>query len=266
VCYNRSLSTPSIPNGGEFDQEKPPLVIPERPAREPAWGLIDVLVLGAGIFVVINLLAAIFLVPMLIAMNLPHGQSPPLTVVAKAAIPAELLAYVFLIICVKVVLSERGHPHLLKAVGWNWPSAPRALALVMLGVLSAFVANAVSTHIDIPADAPILEMMKDRVVVEMFLVFGIVVAPFAEEFYFRGLLYPALQRRIGTVASVLITAVLFALMHASQLANSLGPVFILFSVGVLLTVVRARTGSLAASFLVHIAYNSTLFLGSVFFR
>src|SRR4051812_5941460 len=203
---------------------------------------------------------------MLIAMNLPHGQSPPLTVVAKAAIPAELIAYVLLIICVKVVLSQRGHPNLLKAVGWNWPSTRGALALLMLGALSAFVANAVSAHIDIPPDAPILEMMKDRVVVEMFLLFGILVAPFAEEFYFRGLLYPALQRRIGTLASVLITAVLFALMHASQLANSLGPVLILFSVGILLTVVRARTGSLAAPFLVHIAYNSTLFLGSILLR
>ena len=266
VCYNRSLSTPSIPNGGEFEQEKLRIAVSERPAREPAWGLIDVLVLGAGMFVAIGVFLTVFLVPMLIALRLPQGHAVPLTLVAKAAIPAELLAYVMLIILVKAVLADRGHNQLLKAVGWNWPSAPRAVALLMLGVLSAFVANAVSRHIDIPPDAPILEMMKDRVVAEMFLVFGILVAPFAEEFYFRGLLYPALQRRIGTVASVLITAALFALMHASQLANSLGPVLILFSVGILLTAVRARTGSLAASFLVHIAYNSTLFLGSVFFR
>jgi membrane protease YdiL (CAAX protease family) len=128
------------------------------------------------------------------------------------------------------------------------------------------VANAVSRHVDIPPDAPILEMMKDRVVVEMFLAFGILVAPFAEEFYFRGLLYPALQRSIGTVAAVLITSILFALMHASQLANSLGAVVVLLVVGILLTTIRARTGSLAAPFIVHFAYNSALFLGSILSR
>ncbi len=259
------MDAPYSPNGGDFDHEKITIVLPP-PARDPAWNLVDVLVLGAGTFVAINILATIFLVPMLIALKLPHGQTPPLTVVAKAAIPAELLAYVLLIICVKAVLSQRGHPGLLKAVAWNWPSRSRAVALLALGAITALVANVVSRHVDIPPDAPILEMMKDRVVVEMFLVFGIVVAPFAEEFYFRGLLYPALQRRIGTISSVLATAALFALMHASQLANSLGPVFVLFVVGVLLTVIRARTGSLAASFLVHFAYNSMLFLGSIFIR
>ena len=33
----------------------------------------------------------------------------------------------------------------------------------------------------------------------------------------------------------------------------------LFLVGVVLTLVRARSGSLAASFLVHLSYNATLF-------
>ena len=260
------MVTPSSPLPGEDAlQQEQATGLPAASPREPAWGLVDVLVLGAGTFLVINILATIFLVPMLIALRLPHGESPPLTVVARAAIPAELLAYIMLVLVVKALLAHRGHPRLLQAVGWKWPAFPAAIGLAILGVATAVTANVVSRHVDIPPDAPILEMMKDRVVVEMFLAFGILVAPFAEEFYFRGLLYPALQRRVGAVASVIITSVLFALMHASQLANSLGPVVVLLIVGILLTIIRARTGSLAAPFIVHLAYNSALFLGSAFF-
>jgi membrane protease YdiL (CAAX protease family) len=109
-------------------------------------------------------------------------------------------------------------------------------------------------------------MLKDRIFAKMFFVFGILIAPFAEEFYFRGLLYPALQRRIGTVSAVLLTSALFALIHAGQLANSLGPVYLLFIVGAVMTLIRAYTGSLASSFLFHLVYNATLILGGSFLR
>jgi uncharacterized protein len=57
---------------------------------------------------------------------------------------------------------------------------------------------------------------------------------------------------------VFVTALGFGLLHAMQLGFAWGPVFIIFLVGVALTVVRAVVGSVGASFIVHVSYNFAL--------
>ena len=81
---------------------------------------------------------------------------------------------------------------------------------------------------------------------------------------------PRIAERWGTSIAVAITALLFAMMHQGQLARAWAPLMLLFIVGVVLTMVRLRLNSLAASWLVHTAYNGTLFamlyLGTSGFR
>jgi membrane protease YdiL (CAAX protease family) len=54
------------------------------------------------------------------------------------------------------------------------------------------------------------------------------------------------------------TAVGFGLIHGAQLAFAWGLVLIIFIVGIVLTIVRAKTNSVGSSFVVHVAYNSTI--------
>jgi hypothetical protein len=82
-----------------------------------------------------------------------------------------------------------------------------------------------------------------------------------EEMMFRGFLYPVAARSFGVVWGVLGTGFLFGAFHALQLWGAWGQVALLMGVGIVLTWVRARSNSVLASFLIHIAYNSTLFLG-----
>jgi membrane protease YdiL (CAAX protease family) len=253
------LTTPPSPHLGE-DPQKEPMILSPRPPRDPAWGLADVLALGAGTFLVINVVAAMFLVPLASARHLSGQRDLPLTLIAKAVIPAEVIAYALLIVITKIILGFRGYPSLLKAVNWNWPPWRSRFALIGSGMVCAVVIIKAGSLFNIPPDLPIEEMMKDRFVANMFLVFGILPAPFVEELYFRGLLYPALNRRIGNAAAIVLTAAAFAGMHASQLANTLAPLVMLFAVGLVLTLVRARTGSVAASFILHMTYNGALFL------
>ena len=49
-------------------------------------------------------------------------------------------------------------------------------------------------------------------------------------------------------------------MHAGQLASSVAPLAMLFGVGLILTIIRAVTGSVAAAFVFHVMYNAALFL------
>ena len=228
----------------------------------------EVLALVPAFMILTLLLSVVFMVPIMVWMlahgTLSPGEKPSLTIFIRAGLPAQGVAYLLLIGAVKLVLAKRGSRDLLTAVHWKWPSPLSTVGLSVVGIGVAMIASVVSTHMRVPPDAPIFEMLKDKVVAEMIVVFGIAIAPFTEEFYFRGLFFPVLQRNIGTTAAVLITSVFFALIHASQLANSLGPVFMLLIIGLLLTTIRARTGSLAASVIFHIAYNSTLFIIGAF--
>jgi hypothetical protein len=67
-----------------------------------------------------------------------------------------------------------------------------------------------------------------------------------------------LARSLGLPAAVFVTAVGFALLHGAQLMFSWGPVLVIFLVGLILTMVRAKTNSVAASVLIHMAYNGTI--------
>jgi membrane protease YdiL (CAAX protease family) len=79
-----------------------------------------------------------------------------------------------------------------------------------------------------------------------------------EELFFRGFLYPVLARGIGIPLGIFLTAVGFALLHGAQLGFSWGPVLVIFLVGLVLTIVRARKNSVAAGVLIHMAYNGTI--------
>ena len=61
------------------------------------------------------------------------------------------------------------------------------------------------------------------------------------------------------VFASLVVSAPFALMHAEQVGKAWGPVLLLYCVSLILCVVRLWTRSLAASTLVHSAYNFMLF-------
>lgn len=77
-------------------------------------------------------------------------------------------------------------------------------------------------------------------------------APIVEEFFFRGFFYGSLKRFCGPVPAVLITAALFALVHANVLA--LAPLFFL---ALAFTVAYEWTGSLLVPFTMHLLFNGT---------
>ena len=59
--------------------------------------------------------------------------------------------------------------------------------------------------------------------------------------------------------AALTVSVPFALMHADQVGKAWGPLVLLYCVSLILCTVRLMTRSLAASTLVHSAYNFLLF-------
>ena len=131
-----------------------------------------------------------------------------------------------------------------------------------------------------PENAPIEELLKNRGTMFLFMAMAVCFAPLVEETLFRGYLFPLLARlsaslatwlgvdssaavRRGITVSVVLTGVLFGLVHGYQLGWSLSLVLTLVIVGIIFTYVRARTGSVYASYLLHLGYNSTIAIGTM---
>jgi membrane protease YdiL (CAAX protease family) len=145
--------------------------------------------------------------------------------------------------------------------------------------LAIFVAIA-SSRVKNADHTPIQELFKNRTGAILLMAMAVFVAPLVEETVFRGYLYPLFASkisalaeifgidplvaiRVGTGAGIFITGLLFGLMHAPQLGWTWGLVSLLILVGVIFTFARARTGTVVASFLLHLGYNSMIAVTSI---
>ncbi len=167
---------------------------------------------------------------------------------------AQFLAYVVVFaVMYSLVAGRTGH--FWTSVRWHWPT--QWAAFLIGGALLYFGLAGVGQLLPIPKHLPIDRFFASPQEAALMSIFAVTFAPLMEELFFRGFLYPVLARRLGVVASVLLTAAAFGILHGAQLKYSWA-VLIIFLVGVALTVVRAITKSVAASFLMHVGYNGTL--------
>jgi membrane protease YdiL (CAAX protease family) len=187
----------------------------------------------------------------------------------KFSIGSMLIWYAALFFFLYVTLSLlRGHPF-WEVLGWRkiqpklgeLPRNPLLYFMAGCG-LSLFVAI-VSSRMKTPENIPIEELFKYRQTALLFMAMAVLVAPLVEETLFRGYLYPLFARSFGVAPGIILTGVLFGLMHGAQLGWTWALVAVLIFVGIVFTIVRARTGSVFASYLMHLGYNSLISLFAI---
>jgi membrane protease YdiL (CAAX protease family) len=122
---------------------------------------------------------------------------------------------------------------------------------------------------------PIQELLKDRTGMLLVMGLAVAVAPLVEETLFRGYLYPFLARKFSSLAEIfgrapataqkfgvrtgiVVTGGLFGMLHGMQLGWTWGLVTLLILVGIVFTYIRARSGTVVASYLLHLGYNGTI--------
>lgn len=157
-----------------------------------------------------------------------------------------------------------------RTIGWRrlprWRmSRPAAcVALVIGGMAMAVVVELGSRVFKTKANLPIEALFHDRRGILWLMALGILLAPAVEETLFRGYLYPVLARALGVEGGVVVTGILFGAVHAKQLWGGWGQILLIVIVGIVLTWVRAKTGTVVASWLLHFGYNTFLFAGFYF--
>jgi len=237
--------------------------------ENPPWMFLDVLLLAVICFVATNVIfaAAMALVGTTHVLGydmrqLTHDSKARDTLVSdpRVIVPVQCLAYL-LLLAMMVALVRLREPvprGFFESISWRWPQRTW-LRFVLAGIVLAIVIQLATQWLPIPPSLPIDKFFQTRTSAYLMAGFGILIAPAAEELYFRGFLYPVLARALGMVPGVAMTSLAFTLLHGLQLSFSWAAMLMIFFVGLALTIVRARTRSVAAGVLLHMSYNGTLF-------
>ena len=133
--------------------------------------------------------------------------------------------------------------------------------LVAGGVVLSFLVELASAAFHPKTKLPIEVFFQDRRSALVLMSLSVLLAPFFEETIFRGYIYPPIARRLGITGSINVTGILFGVLHAPQLWGGWAQIGLLVLVGITFTYARAKTGTVVASYLLHLSYNSFLFLG-----
>jgi membrane protease YdiL (CAAX protease family) len=224
----------------------------------PPWKGWDVLAV-AGSAVALVFLCSVLAVG--VARLVTAGRHVPVSELATnplVLIGAQIVAYPIVLFFMIMVVGSRSDEGFWQAMRWNWTAA-RAPLFFIGGVMVAIVVNFASEFLPVPKSTPMDNYFQQTVGAYVTAAFGVTLAPLLEELFFRGMLYPTMRRLIGVVPGVLFTATMFAAIHGAQLSYAWAPLLSIFVVGIIFTVVREKTGSVAASFVMHVGYNLALF-------
>ena len=228
------------------------------------------------------LLAQAALLGVVHPIHLANATVPP-----KLLLAAEAFTYIASLVISWFIFPLMWQRSFSMGIHWNLSGATRnAIKLVPLGIALSFTVQAASSLLPTPKTMPMDDFFRTSSDVWIITAFGILLAPLFEEILFRGFLLPAIAiaydwlclprteaARITwqssnalTVPSLTFSAVfssiLFALLHGEQTAFTWPVLALLFAVSLILTTVRLRLRSVAASTLVHASYNFTVFFAA----
>ena len=127
-----------------------------------------------------------------------------------------------------------------------------AAVVVVVGLLISFLYDILVSSLEAdPTSLLPLEFTETGLGLAIIVVLAVVVAPFAEEIFFRGFIFTGIGNRYGYGWGAVVSALLFSLAHMQPAA--LLPIFML---GLLLAWLYMKTGSIWVCIFTHLAYNS----------
>ncbi|OGO51198.1 MAG: hypothetical protein A2148_09015 [Chloroflexi bacterium RBG_16_68_14] len=137
---------------------------------------------------------------------------------------------------------------------WWLPLVAAAVAHVSIIVYTAVLTS-------VGADAPeqdIEDLFESRMVLPLAGAVTVLVAPLAEEIFFRGFVFAGLLRPFGLGGAMVVSGLLFGAFHITG-PDTVGLVVPFGAVGVLLAWLYYRTGSLWPSIGTHFIFNLVSF-------
>ena len=193
-----------------------------------------------------------------------HARLESLTSNTLFVLALQSLFYLLVLIYL-VLLARLLHRHpFWKSMGWSRPPVGRAVAFLVGGGVLAVVVTVLPPLLPDAEGFPLEQLFTSPLASYAIGVFAILVAPLVEELVFRGLLFAIFERMVGLRFAVGATALLFAGLHVPEYWHAWNHVLMISIVGLVFSLARAKSGSLAASVLLHVGYN-TCMMAALFF-
>jgi len=230
------------------------------PAGRRTWGGWGTLAFGFAIFTVYTtvqaVIAAFFVVPALL-----NNRNPSMDEIMKLATNGLMLSIATILsglagIAVTLVFIRlRRGASVSEYLGLGRISWRVVLASVGVAVGLQLFADllgrlAPTTQ---PAEPFMFDVYRTSVWPWLFWVSVAVFAPAFEEIFFRGFLLTGFQQsRLGTAGAVIITSLAWASLHIQY---TLPTIIIILIMGIILGIIRLKTGSLWGPLFIHAAWN-----------
>lgn len=161
------------------------------------------------------------------------------------------------------LLSRRHRMGLLRGLRLQDLSRFRTVRVFVAGMSLQVVSVLLAALLPPPEELsnPMLRFIAyGRWAVAVLFVMAVIMAPFLEEALFRGILLPALRRRMSFVPAAVLVTVLFTALHGLQTSGYLPAMAAIALVGYLLAWLREASGSLWPPVIFHMGFNFTALL------
>jgi uncharacterized protein len=234
----------------------PPPEMPERPAgvdRQPAWPAwfagVGFLVALTATFMLVGIVGAIF-------VGTSGEEDSPTFIILATLLQAVAFVATAIFFARMVAPPKPWHFGLRATPFWRavgWAALGIAAYYMVTGLYSAILPTDVDQTVteDLGADQGTFGLIAAGVMVML-------VAPVAEEFFFRGFFYRALRSRFSIVTAAIIDGALFGIIHYNfEGADALLLLPPLAFLGFIFCLVYERTGSLFPVIGMH-AFNNTI--------
>ncbi len=134
------------------------------------------------------------------------------------------------------------------------------------GIVAALYAWLTSMLLDsrpVQPITPLQELINSTSSWQVILLFAataVLTAPFFEEIIFRGFFFQMIRPYMGTVFTVVFVALTFGILHVDQYWGDWAAIAVVGCFGLVLTLLRAWTGSAIPGMVAHYVYNGCLTL------
>jgi membrane protease YdiL (CAAX protease family) len=231
-----------------------PVVTGPPPVENPIWSGWDVLLI-AGLTLVAMLVLQALVIFGALWFIYPHSSVAEVAQKPILLLVSQFLIYVAVAACMVMLVEGKYRVAFWQAIRWNWPQS--IWKLLALGAAMLFTLGLLQSLLPMPKDTPFEHLFDQPRDAYLLAIIAVSIGPLMEELFFRGFMYPVLARRMGAAWGIVLTALPFGLIHLPQYGWAWGAALVIVMVGVVCGVVRAVTGSVGASFLVHAGYNGT---------
>jgi hypothetical protein len=234
------------------------------------WGVWPTVGLGIAVFAAYSLVQAAVTVIFAVIKIVSNPELSPLQIIEDLSTNGLLLAVAILAstvvglpLIVVFVKVRRGAP-IVEYLGLR--RITKKTVFILLAIVAGLVALSEGLSLftggsDNSAFA--IDAYRTSVWPALFWISIVIVGPAFEEAFFRGFLFVGFrQSRLGAIGAIGLTAFFWALLHIQYNVYGMATIFVM---GIVLGIVRLKTGSLWSTLLMHSVWNLAGMIGTALY-